>query len=48
MVTDYEPKNHSYFAGRPHLCSDQQLQNETGVLNYDLAPDSKRLAVFPT
>ena len=33
--------------GKPHLWSDQQLQDRSGVLNYDLAPDGKRFAVFP-
>jgi hypothetical protein len=45
---DYKPKNHSSFAGRPHLWSDQQLQHASRVLNYRLAPDGKRFAVFPT
>ncbi len=33
--------------GKPRLWSDQQLQNIGGILNYDLAPDGKRFAIFP-
>ena len=47
MVTDYEVKNESFVAGKPHLWSDQQLQDVSGNLNYDLAPDGKRFAIFP-
>ena len=47
MVTDYEPKNDSFVPGKPRLWSDQQLQDLNGVLNYDLAPDGKRFAIFP-
>ena len=46
-VTDCEPKYHSFFAGKPHLVSDQQLKCASRVLNYYLAPDGKRFAVFP-
>jgi serine/threonine-protein kinase len=47
MVTDYEPKNDSFGPGKPHLWSDQQLHAIGGPMNYDLAPDGKRFAVFP-
>ena len=47
MVTDYEPKNESFVAGKPRLWSDQQLHDIGGILNYDLAPDGKRFAIFP-
>ena len=47
MVTDYEPKNESFVAGKPRLWSDQQLHDLGGILNYDLAPDGKRFAIFP-
>jgi hypothetical protein len=33
--------------GKPRLWSDQQLQEISGNLNYDLAPDGKRFAIFP-
>ncbi len=47
MVADYELKNESFVAGKPRLWSDQQLQNLSGGLNFDVAPDGKRFAVFP-
>jgi Tol biopolymer transport system component len=47
MVTDYEAKNESFVAGKPRLWSDQQLQGVGGIMNYDLAPDGKRFAIFP-
>ena len=46
MVTDYEPRNDSFVAGKPRLWSDQQFR-AGGTLNYDLAPDGKRFAMFP-
>jgi hypothetical protein len=45
MVMDYEVKNESLAAGKPHLWSDQQLHNIGGALNYDLAPDGKSFAI---
>jgi hypothetical protein len=33
--------------GKPHLWSDQQLHDVSGVLNYDPAPDGRRFAIFP-
>jgi Tol biopolymer transport system component len=47
MVADYEPKNESFVAGKPRLWTDQQLHDAGGTLNYDLAPDGKRFAIFP-
>jgi hypothetical protein len=47
MVANYETKNESFVAGKPRLWSDQHLQNIRGSLNYDLAPDGKRFAIFP-
>jgi eukaryotic-like serine/threonine-protein kinase len=47
MVTEYEPKNESFVAGKPRLWSDQQLQDISGNPNYDLAPDGKRFAIIP-
>jgi len=47
MVTDYEVKTESFVAGKPRVWSDQQLRDLGGALNYDLAPDGKRFAIFP-
>ena len=47
MVTDYEVKNESFNGGKSRLWSDQRLQDVGGILNYDLAPDGKRFAIFP-
>jgi hypothetical protein len=47
MVTDYERKNESFVADKPRVWSDQQVRNLGGPLNYDLAPDGKRFAIFP-
>jgi hypothetical protein len=47
MVTDYEPKNDSFVAGKPRLWSDQQPKNVGGSLNYDLAPGGQRFAILP-
>ena len=47
MVTDYEPKSDSFGAGKPRGWSDHQLRNLSGNVNYDLAPDGKRFAIFP-
>jgi Tol biopolymer transport system component len=47
MVTGYTATGDSFVAGKPRLWSDQQLQAVGGLLNYDLAPDGKRFAVFP-
>jgi Tol biopolymer transport system component len=47
MVTEYAVKNESFAAGKPRMWSDQQLHDLGGVLNYDLAPDGKRFAIFP-
>ena len=47
MATDYEIKDESFVAGKPHLWSDQRLQDAGGYLNYDAAPDGRRFAVLP-
>jgi Tol biopolymer transport system component len=47
MVTDYTATRDSFMQGKPHLWSDQQLHDVSGVLNYDLAPDGQRFAIFP-
>jgi Tol biopolymer transport system component len=47
MVEDYTATGDSFMQGKPHLWSDQQLHDVSGVLNYDLAPDGKRFAIFP-
>jgi Tol biopolymer transport system component len=47
MVADYEAKNGSFDAGKPRLWSDQQVHDISGILNYDLAPDGERFAIFP-
>ena|ERR1039458_9640086 len=47
MVTDCEGKNESFATGKPRLWSDQRLQDVSALLNYDLAPDGKRFAIFP-
>ena len=47
MVMDYEVKKESFNGGKPSLWSDQRLQEIGGNQNYDLAPDSKRFAIFP-
>ena len=46
MVVDYDVKNDSFSSGKPRLWSDQQI-HDLGALNYDLAPDGKRFAIFP-
>jgi eukaryotic-like serine/threonine-protein kinase len=47
MAVDFELKNESFVAGKPHVWSEQKLQDDGGYLNYDVAPDGKRLAIFP-
>ena len=47
MVTEYASQNDLFIPGRPRLQSDQQLQNVSGLPNYDVAPDAKRFLVFP-
>jgi len=37
----------AFAPGKPHLWSDHQLYDLDGTLNYDLAPDGKRFAIFP-
>jgi len=47
MATNYEGKNESFVADKPHVWSDRQLHDLDGILNYDLAPDGKRFAIIP-
>lgn len=47
MAVDYMATGDSFTSGKPRLLSDKQLQSISGVLNYDVAPDGKRLAVLP-
>ena len=47
MVTDCEPQNESFVAGKPRVWSDHQFRDLGTVPNYDLAPDGKRFAIFP-
>jgi serine/threonine-protein kinase len=47
MVTDYTTMGDSFMPGKPRLWSEQQLLDLGGILNYDLAPDGKRFAIFP-
>ncbi len=47
MVTDYTATADSFMPGKPRLWSDYQLHAVSGALNYDLAPDGKRFAIFP-
>lgn len=46
MVTEYTVKGDSFVAGKPRVWSPQQLF-ASGFANYDVAPDGKRLAIFP-
>lgn len=47
MVTDYAPRDDLFNPGKPRLRFDQQLQDVNALLNYDVAPDGKRFAIFP-
>ena len=47
MVTDYKVVGESFIPDKPHLWVDQKLHDVHGILNYDLAPDGKRFAIFP-
>ncbi len=47
MVTDYTAAGESFVVRKPRPWSDKQLQAVGGPLNYDLAPDGKRFAIFP-
>jgi dipeptidyl aminopeptidase/acylaminoacyl peptidase len=47
MVTDYEVRSGSFVPGKPRLWADQQLHDLGVVMNYDLAPDGQRFAIFP-
>jgi serine/threonine-protein kinase len=47
MVMDYQVQSGSFVVGKQRPWSDQRLQDVGGLLNYDLAPDGKRFAIFP-
>jgi Tol biopolymer transport system component len=47
MVEDYTATRDSFMPDKPRLWSDQQLHPVSGALNYDLALDGKRFAIFP-
>ena len=47
MVMDYQVQSGSFVVGKQRLWSDQRLQDVGGLLNYDLAPEGKRFAIFP-
>lgn len=48
MVTSYAAKGDSFLAERPRLWSEKRLADlgTTGILNFDLAPDGKRVAAL--
>ncbi len=46
MVADYEGKTDSFVVAKPRLWSDRELHYPS-ALNYDLAPDGRRFAMFP-
>jgi Tol biopolymer transport system component len=47
MVEDYTATGDSFMQGKPRVWSDQQLHDPAGNLNYDIAPDGKKFAIFP-
>ena len=47
MVMDYQGQSGSFVVGTQRAWSDQRLQDVGGLLNYDLASDGKRFAIFP-
>ena len=46
MVMDYTVTGDSFIPGRSRVWSNQEL-HDVRVLNYDLAPDGQRFAIFP-
>jgi serine/threonine-protein kinase len=46
MVMDYTMTEDSFIPGRSRVWSNQEL-HDVRVLNYDLAPDGKKFAIFP-
>ena len=46
MVMDYTVTGDSFIPGRSRVWSNQEL-HDVRVLNYDLAPDGRRFAIFP-
>ncbi len=47
MVTDYTVTGDTFQAGKPRLWSKVQVLGTGLAYNVDLAPDGKRLVVFP-
>jgi serine/threonine-protein kinase len=44
MVASYSVKGDSFLADKPRVWSEKRLANAALMTNYDLAPDSKRIA----
>lgn len=47
MVTDYTATGDSFSSTKVRVWSDRQVRNVGSYLSYALAPDGKRVAVFP-
>jgi eukaryotic-like serine/threonine-protein kinase len=48
MVVPYTVAGESFSPGKPHLWSPGQFTDRLGMLNYDVHPDGKRVAVLKT
>ena len=47
MVVDYTAQGDSFVAGKPRLWAKDRILAASGGFNMDVAPDGKRLVVFP-
>ena len=47
MVADYTVTGENFVPGKPRLWSETPIGNATGTLNYDVAPDGKRVLATP-
>jgi serine/threonine-protein kinase len=47
MVTDYIANAGAFSSRKPRVWSDRQIRPAGSFLNFALAPDGKRFAVFP-
>lgn len=47
MVTDYNARRGSFSSGKPRVWSNLQIRRVGNYRNFALAPDGKRVAVFP-
>ena len=47
MVTDYSATGGSFSSAKPRVWSDRQIRRVGNYRNFALAPDGKRVAVFP-